>query len=539
MYLPCPFLIPEKVNGFIHVNDDLNSLKIFFYPLTEIPENHIQILSNFLFTHRIPDIILSQLDKTKSTIIDAQTYDKCMLSSTDNQIKFISNIEGNKENKEIKFNDTFSFMTFLNQISILYTFNNSFDNIFSIKNIPSVKDSFIINEKSSICSSDYMDDLNAHESLLEYLNFSTNSPSVLVPFDTSILIKLLEFPDDEKTLKILSKSSVPPCYAPLLIIILLLDSPLLEDESDSLLENASLNEDEKNKSVPKICSSSNPALKRFNGIIPDPSPLEAAPKKLFIIDKMSVCGSCDICTDYLALKIQWTTITKGQIEHMPNLRISMKLLEKALFKTYPKNHPLIKVIFNAMTSHFLMRDKFESYISEFFSVMSAVAQLFHPLDKIIEFDATVIEHFVFWLFTSLISKTGIAEIVEQHDPSQLLSKAFHNLMVFHPLMYQLIEHSDLSSFKFPATIVYSLYSNVINGPKLWIIWVSALVSDDPMNFFQTLMAMSLMMIYPNVVGSSNVIESVENNLKLFFEKTSGDVLISNTLKLIDVFDRNG
>lgn len=541
MCLPCPLLLPEKIDGFIHIEVESNSLKIFFFPLAQIPEKHIQVLCNFLYTHRIPDFILQDLNKNESMMIDIQILSKCSISPSENQITFFSNNDENKEEKTIKFHGPFYFMTFLNQISITHFFELIQDNIFIIKPISNSNDNYaIINANSD---PNHADDLKAHLSLLEFLNFSSNSPPILNPFDSSILLKLLESPNDEKSLTILSKSSIPSFYAPLLIVILLLDSPLLENESNSLLEksysNLSLSdEDNNNQKSRKRLSSSNFALKRFTSIIPDLPPLEQVPKKLFIVDEMSIGGSYDICSDYSALKQQWKTITKGQIRHMPNLRISMKLLEKSLYETYPKGHPLIEVIFNAMTSHFLMRDKFESYISEFFYTMSSISQLFHPIQKVVEFDSTDIEHFVFWLFTSLISRTGIVEIIDQRDPSQLLDKAFRIVMGFHPLMYQLIEQSNLSSFKFAASIVYSLYSNVIKGPKLWSIWVSALVSEDAMNFFQNLMAMALMIIYPSIIESNNIIEAVDTNLKLFFEKTDDDVIISNTLKLINEYNRN-
>lgn len=543
MCLPCPHLFPEEISGFIHIENELDSLKIFFFPLAQIPDKQVQIFCNFLYTHRIPDCILCNLDKNLSTVIDTKIYSKCMISATDNQITFFRDNAESKDGKIIKFDGRFYFMTFLNQVSISHIITCLTNDTFFIKPIPNIDDPYKIKGISLPIGPNHIDDFNAHKSLLEFLNFSTDSPSILIPFDSSILIKLLETPEDEQALTILSKSSVPSFYAPLLIVILLLDSPLLEDESNSLLEksysNLSLNDDDNMHKSRKRLSSSSFALKRFNGIIPDLPPMEPAPKKLFIVDEMSIGGSWDICTDYLALKIQWKTITKGQIRHMPNLRISMKLLERDLFETYQKGHPLIETIFNSMASHFIMRDKFETYISEFYFTMSAIGQLFHPLEKITEFDSSDIEHFVFWLFMSLISRTGIVEIVDQGDPSQLLNKAFRIVMGFHPLMYLLIERSDLSSFKFPASVVYSLYSNIINGPKLWKIWVAALVSEDAMNFFQTLMAMALMIIFPNVVGSTNVVKSVDDNLKMFFEKTEADVLISNTLKLINELSRNG
>lgn len=545
MCLPCPILFPENINGFIHIETESESLKIFFSPLAQIPEKQIQILLNFLYTHRIPDFILHDIDKNELIIIDTQILNMCTIFPSQNKICFFSSNNENKNEKILKFDSIFYLMTFLNQISITHFFELVSDNTFMIKPISNIdKDNFYkIIVKNSTTNQNLDDDLKAHSSLLEFLNFSSDAPSILIPFDSSIFSKLLESPDDEKSLTILSKSSIPPFYAPLLIVILLLDSPLLESESNSLLDksysNLSLNDEDNFQKSRKRLSSSSFAFKRFNGIIPDLPPLKISPKKLFIVDEMSIGGSLDICTDYSAIKNQWKTITKSQIKHMPNLKISMKLLEKNLFETYQKGHPLIEVIFNAMTSHFLMRDKFESYLSEFYYTMSSIAQLFHPINKIIDFDATDIEHFVFWLFTSLISKTGIVEIIDQRDPSQLLNKAFRIVMGFHPLMYQLIEHSDLSSYKFAASIVYSLYSNVIKGPKLWVIWASALVSDDAMWFFQSLLAMALMMIYPNVIGSKNIIEAVNNNLKLFFEKTDADVLISNTLKLINEYGRNG
>ncbi|OHT06067.1 hypothetical protein TRFO_05726 [Tritrichomonas foetus] len=527
-----PLLLPERKCGFISIEVVSDALLIKFYPMSKVPRSQLSIFSHFLFTHRLPECLISHLNNDNKalndvTVIDTSIFTRCLIDSSQCQISFLSD---EKPTVGLKFVSPFYFLTFLNQISITHILNSESNDCFSISPIKVQKTVYTVS-KNPLANTD---DLNAHKSLLEYLNLTFDATqTILTPFDSSILLKLLETPDDMDALTKLSKSLVPSYFAPLLIVILLLDSPLFEGENNSLL-NVQIN----NENHALRISSAKVPMKRLSGVVPDPAPLQSAPKKLYGVDEVSLGGSSEICTDYNALKSQWTTITSSQFQHMPNFRISLKLLENVLLATFPSGHPLIKVIFNAMASHFMMRDKFETYVSEFYHTMTAVAQIFHPIEKIIEIDATEMEHFIFWLFTALISRTGTVELIEQRNPAELLQNSFRIVMVFHPLMYDVIDKAGLSSFKFPMTVVYSLYSKVTQGPKLWSIWVAALASGDPMNFFQTMMAMALIVLFPEVAGSNNVIEAVEKHLKLLFEKCPSEVLISNTIKMIDAYSLN-
>ena len=110
--------------------------------------------------------------------------------------------------------------------------------------------------------------------------------------------------------------------------------------------------------------------------------------------------------------------------------------------------------------------------------------------------------------------------------------------MLHPLLFDLLSSAGVNNFEFLAKLVLGLLTPVATGPKLWNIWISALASGDPMEFFQLMMASMLIISYPRIIGRDNIVEAVEKEIKSFIATSSADVLIGITWKLKDAAIRN-
>ena len=65
-------------------------------------------------------------------------------------------------------------------------------------------------------------------------------------------------------------------------------------------------------------------------------------------------------------------------------------------------------------------------------------------------------------------------------------------------------------------VLVSLFSKVMMPPRLFSIWIAALASGDPMDFFQHMMAMAMILIYPEIVDSEQVVCNIEISLNLLY-----------------------
>ena len=526
-----PLLLPKQVKVLIHIFKESNDIKIYFFNILNLDFEKLKLYSQFLFTYKLPDIILDDVWNNKILQIEVQNFK--YINIEDCIFSFI-NDNHDEPLASIQFANSFYLFSFINQICLTHNFVFLKENCFSLIPIDSNKIDFSIPKYETTNQGD----LEAHNSLVEFLNlhFSTTYGSAnLNKFESLSLLKLLKNPNDPKELEKLSKSDIDPYFAPLIIIVLLIDSPQIEGEVNSPVLGTKMEKINEKRQL----SPSSP-LKRLEGMVTKPPPLKDSKRLIYAIDDLSIGGSSDISTDYDALKTQWQSITKRQLSHMMNLRISIRLLEESLLNDFngEKNHPLLQIIFNTMLSHFLLFDKYETFLNEFYSILSALAHLFHPSSKTIDSNATEVEHLVFWLFNSLINKTSSVDIIENNNPAILLQKCFSIIMALHPLMYSIIDSYGIASLKFPMKVVYSLYSNVLSGPKLWHVWIAALSFSNPMDFFQAMMSMALMLIYPHITESSNIGNAIESHLTSFFEYCASDILVANTINLMNVYNIN-
>lgn len=292
-------------------------------------------------------------------------------------------------------------------------------------------------------------------------------------------------------------------------------------------------------------SSASPSAKLFERIGPIiPRRVDPAHPPLYIIDDLQIGGSSDIAADYAALKSQWTSITATQWPHMSGLRISFKLLENALTSTYPMNHPLVRVVFDVMASLFVSKDEFEPYVSELFYISTAVAELFLASEQTIDLGFAEGEHVVFWAFFALISRTEVVEFLEQRQPEELLKGALKIIITMHPLLHTRLEKAGADNLKMPANMVFALFAGALPGRKLFPLWAAALASEDPTAFFQHLVAAGLILAFPAIAAlpaetpGPAILETVERELRRFFEENSAEVLIAYTLKLLVASHRN-
>lgn len=495
--IPAVTLLPDETQGFVHLTDTM----LYFIPLEAVPKDQVRMFSLFLFAHRLPTPLFAsvQVDTMMKIQLGGDTI---MDVSTDNfSLRF--SYHGDETSKGLRFESSFYLTTFLNALSFSFSMvpnqNDSFE-LCPISDQVLQKGKRPLRKTLSGC----VHDLYAHQSLLEYLGFPLDfgAPVEISDLDESILVTLMETPDDEESLSKLMKSRISPVFAPLLISLLLLDR-----EAGNTMSASSL--------------------------------LPRAPNSLYVIDNLRINGSTAIARDYESLKLQWETITLAQFSHMQDLQIALKLLENATVATFPTSHPLNKIVFNSMASLFMMHDELQKYSAEIFSILSSLAELFHPLDNVIEGGKCETEHFVFWLFTAMIAKTGATDFLEQKNPEQVLDKCVKTVMMFHPLLYDLLNKAGIQNLVFCTQCVFSLFSKVISGPKLWNIWIAALASGDPMDYFQLMMATVLIMIYPEIVDRGNVVDCIEREVKkLMRSSKSADLLIYNTWKLKVASTRN-
>ncbi|EAX91372.1 hypothetical protein TVAG_311230 [Trichomonas vaginalis G3] len=531
--IPYIQLVNEGVSGFVDIQASDSMGMLNFIPLEIIPENKRIIFSQFLFTHKIPKVLYDLLtDQAKIIIIEFKNFS--ILEPKIDSCEFVfSNEEG--KSYTLKFNNPFYMETFFTAISFYHCVELRNETQYEIG--PQFKP-IRIQPRSSLRNSltSCVHDLYAHQSLLEFLHFPMDpkkKESNLLPFKEECILKLIEEPTDIETLDLISKSYVPIEYCSIMLLLLLLDGPLYEGEKNTL------NSETSPKRAHRFSFKGSQTSKLLEQIdITKPLIIESPYPKIYAIDQVSIGGSTSIANDYAALKHQWSTITSTQFNHMNSLRISFKLLENALTTYYQKGHPLIQSVFNILASLFIMKDEFETFNSELYSIAIDCAELFHAINQTLDLGFCSCEHIIFWIFFALITKTGIVDMLEDKSTETVLKTTLHILITYHPLLHTLIDKAGLQNFRFPVTVITSLYTKVLPPEKLYPIWIAALAFGDPMEFFQHLMATALIMLYPNIVDAPNFIETTEKELKKFFDESPSDFLISNTLKLLEAMRRN-
>lgn len=531
--IPYNELVNEHKFGFVHMLDVVGIGKLQFIPKEIIPENKHVIFSEFLFTHKIPSTLLDVVtDKSKIITIDFKDY--YILEPKIENFEFIF-INDKDSQINLRFNNSFYMETFFTAISFYHCVELRNETQYEITPL---QKPYRITSRSSLRNSltNCVHDLYAHQSLLEFLKFPmdpSNKQATLDAFQEEWILNLLEDPTNHEILDKIPRTLVPIEYCPLLLLILLLDGPLYEGEKNTLTSPT------RPKRSNRTSFSNSPTSKLLERIeFTNPKKVESVHQKIYAIDQVSIGGSTEIANDYAALKKQWSTITASQFTHMNSLRISFKLLENALTSTYQNGHPLIQSVFNILASLFIMKDEFETYNSELYYTVIACAELFHAPQQTLDLNFESNEHIIFWIFFALITKTGIVDLLEDRSTEVILKTALHIIITFHPLLYSLLEKAEVQNFRFLASLILSLYTKVLPPKKLYPIWIAALAWGDPMEFFQYMMSASLILLYPNIVDAPNVIETTEKELKKFFDESSPEYLISNTLKLLEAMKRN-
>lgn len=492
--LPYCFLLPNNKSGLISINDVGNTFEIKFLQKESFQPDYEDFLQVFYFLHSIPESVFDKCKKEDICCFDINICSYCQIMIDNVSIHFGKS--PSDFDFGFKFCNLFAFNSFLSHLCSTRSFDFVTNTSFNItKKRPIKKASSYSSFRNSLTSS--LHDLYAHQSLLNYLGLrqekNVSNDQGLLVFNDSIVFKLISEPKNASNLANIARSSIPFEYSPLIILLLLIDKPV------------SLNRSK--------CG-------------------------LFFIDDIELGGSHNIKDDFLSLKRQWSTISVNQFSHMNNLRISLKLLENSLLSAYPVGHPLIKVVFSIMSSLFIMRDEFQSYVSEIYQIAIAISELFFSSDIPIDTDLSDGEHLLFWLLYAMITKTGVIEFLEQRSTESILSGALHIIIMLHPLLYSLIEKAGINSFRFPSSVIFSLYTKVLNPHKLYPIWVAALSTNDPMQFFHHLMASSLILLFPKIVDCANIVEQLEKELKKFYDEETVENLIFNTLKLMEATNRN-
>ena len=526
---------PGNIPGFIHIKDLDTSAIIIFVPKSEIDESKLTIFSHFLFTHRIPKILLDDIPEEKRINIDLS---KIQFIEPNSEKLTFSFIPENGETQSIKFGNAFYMDTFFTQLSFHHLIELVNDKQYQIlQPLHPIRSSSKNNLRASL--SGCVHDLYAHQSLLEYLGFPMDGSKKevkLEPFNEQWVINLIKNPNDRETLRLLSKSFTPIEYCPILLLILLLDNPLYDGDVNTLMSQQNSSPVSRKR---RVSMQGSPSAKLFERIeFTAPKVVQSKYEPIYAIDNVAIGGSTHISEDYAALKLQWSTITATQFTHMNSFRISLKLLENALLATYPCGHPLIKSVFNILASIFVMKDEFSTYITELYYIATSVAELFHASEQTLDLGFESSEHVIFWIFFALITRTETVEFLQNRSTEALMKNALHIIITLHPLLYSLMEKAGIAAFRFPASVIFSLFTKVLQPKKLYPIWIAALSSNDPMDFFQHMIAASLIVIYPNIVDSQNIVEQTEKELKHFYEENSPELIISNTLKLLEATHRN-
>ena len=519
--LEIPFITFSNLNlsGFIHLFKEKNNQYLLFIPFTSLNENLLISFSHFSFTFYIPTKLLEEIKEKPTFKYNINEYQLCSPNIIENSLKFFK--ENKEKEIEFKFYSSFYFVAFLSQLLFFNSLEFLNENNYLIIEKRNQLKKIIINNKKNILLNN-SHDLVAHQSLLDFLGFINEN--LLKSFNDNLILNLINNSNDLNILNELSKSKIPLEYCSILFLILLLNNK--ENNNFKYFKN-------------NINNNNNNFQKKINlGIEIEKPIIEYKYKNLYIIDNLFIGGSTNIGLDYESLKLQWNTITNTQFSNMNNLRISFKLLENSLLTSYPLGHPLINVIFNVMASFFVMKDEFESYLSEIFYIITSISELFYSTELSFDINFSEGEHLIFWLFYSLINKTQIINFFHQRNPENILSKTLHIIIMIHPLLYSLLEKEGINNLRFPSNVLFSLFSKVFTPIKLYPIWIMALSNKDPMLFFQYLMATSLILIYPKIIEKINIIEQIEKELKKLFDEENIDILLSNTLKLIEATQRN-
>ena len=479
---------------------------VSLYPFSKISEDIRFAMSPFLFSHAIPGEIWRRLDPSSQISIPLTETTK--LSTTCEKFEFVIENEGASPVK-LRFPSVFYMSTFLNALSFNFAFLSTQINHFSLTRFRET--CFSTKQKAkpirkSLAS--HVHDLYAHQSLLEYLGYPLSGQDKveeLTPLEDSCILKLLESPQDPEALAKLGRSRVDPLYALLLLLILSSDSPFISASQQ-----------------------------------PHDLPLEhinTAPP-LYILDNLCLGGSSNINADYQRLKIQWSTITATQLQHMENMAIIIKHIENAVLTTFVSDHPLTRVVFDVMISLFTLKDDMSTFHHELFDVLVEISQLFHPIDKLVSSNLEDIEHVVFWLFISIVNKTQLATLLERKDPEKILDPCLKLVRMFHPLLFDLLTAAGINNFVFLSNLILSLFTKVLSGPNLWNIWIAALASGDPLQFLQLMLAAALIVSYPEIIDQENVVKAVESAITNVMTTGSIDFLIGISWKLKDAVIRN-
>ncbi|KAH0785612.1 hypothetical protein GPJ56_010498 [Histomonas meleagridis] len=452
---------------------------------------------------------MGKSDNSKHISIDTESFNQFTIDSPQHEITLTS--LKNSEKIRVQFHNSFYFSTFFAQLSNYYILEyQSTDNYLIspivIQQHPQHRFNPLI--KETLLTK--VNDLYAHQSLLEYLGLPFDGTgtyhSSVLPFEDSLIDNFVTSPFDPEIRQKISQTKIPRQYFPLVLVLLLIDKPETNHDEKSTFPNCMVNIE----------------------------PIPKGVKKIPVIDDLVIGGSYDIVGDFEALKLQWTTVTSTQLLHANRFKISLKLLENILIASFPSAHPIIRIIFDALSSFFMISDELETFNNEMFKIMNSVAQLFISPDLVIGIEPTDIEHFIFWIFYSLVKKIGLIKVHEEKE--SLINRTMTTIIHHHPLLYNLLtkdmkSRDDISCLKFLDNYLMSLFSHVLDVDKMMTIWIAALATDEPMDFMCNFLAISMIMVFPQIVDAENVTEELKKALTKYFEENEAEVLFSNTLKI--------
>jgi hypothetical protein len=450
---------------------------------------------------------LEELDPEDAIQIELIAQSTFSLDLLNRKIEFLT---AGDVSYSLRFPQLFYLCRLLSLLSLRYHYEG--DSPFSL--IPRVASSQPIPNRKTT-DARLKDDLIAHESLLEFLNFKFTSDSA--PLDDSIILRLIQSPNDQPSLPQLLTSAPSPCFSALFLLVLLSDR-----QSDSRPLKG------------RITVSHGSPAKRLSGIIADMPERADIPHVIPGIDQFCLAGSQKICRDYNSLKLQWTSITARQVLHIPTLIDSIRALEISLLRSFPRGHPISHIVFNAMMSFFIMKDEFETFVPEFLDVMVAIAQLFVTRENIGQYDVSEAEHIVFWLFVALVNRTGVTDFLNDPTPDRILQDCLQTILMPHPILSEMIQ-KDLSSMAGPARIIFSLFAGAMEPKKVWSLWIAAIASGNPMNYCQKVMAMAMIAIFPDIAGTKNLGAAIDAALASFLQRTPVEVIIANTAEIRERF----
>ena len=483
---------------------------VLLYPLEKVGDDVRVMMSYFLASHAVPAELWQQLDK--SFEVSVSITHKTSLEVSWEKLEIAFQDKGGAS-ATLRFAGAFYMSTFITALCLNFTLVTTGNKTLAIESIEEARSKASAKPKFRKSLASHVHDLYAHQSLLEYLGYPLSEQDQMesmVPLASALILKLIESPQDSAVLGTVARSRVDPAYA-LLVILILASDCSFRTAADRYV--------------------------RPEPVVIDGDPVEIA-NPVYLIDALTLGGSSSINSDYHRLKLQWSTMTERQFSHMENMHIILKLLENTTLTSFASGHPLTRVVFDVMASTFTLKDELSTYHTELFYILMETAQLFHPIDKLAECELGDIEHVVFWLFIAIVTKSKVLSYFEHKNPERVLDHCIKVVRMLHPLLFDLLSSAGVNNFEFLAKLVLGLLTPVATGPKLWNIWISALASGDPMEFFQLMMASMLIISYPRIIGRDNIVEAVEKEIKSFIATSSADVLIGITWKLKDAAIRN-